>query len=72
MDDERKQQVDIFLGVKSKQYFPTLHLLYRDDPVLVMDYPESDDEMDGLGQLTWPLADKMRTSQVGWRTGTDV
>ena len=29
MDDERKFQVETFLGVKSRSYFPTLHLHYR-------------------------------------------
>lgn len=29
MDDERKAQVEVFLGVKGRSYFPTLHLQYR-------------------------------------------
>lgn len=29
MDEERKMQADIFLGLKQRLYFPTLHLPYR-------------------------------------------
>jgi hypothetical protein len=29
MDEERKQQVEMFLGWKGRSYFPTLHLPYR-------------------------------------------
>lgn len=29
MDEERKLQADIFLGLKQRLYFPTLHLPYR-------------------------------------------
>lgn len=29
MDEERKQQMEMFLGWKGKSYFPTLHLPYR-------------------------------------------
>jgi hypothetical protein len=32
MDDERKQQVEIFLGWKARSYFPTLHLPFRWGP----------------------------------------
>lgn len=29
MDEERKMQAEIFLGLKTRLYFPTLHLAYR-------------------------------------------
>lgn len=29
MDEERKMQADIFLGLKPRLYFPTLYLPYR-------------------------------------------
>ena len=29
MDDERKEQVEVFLGLKARSHFPTLHLPYR-------------------------------------------
>lgn len=29
MDEERKMQAEIFLGIKNKIYFPTLHIQYR-------------------------------------------
>ncbi len=29
MDEERKQQTDMFLGVKQTLYFPSLELSYR-------------------------------------------
>ncbi len=72
MDEERKQQIDMFLGVRPKQYFPTLHLAYRGDEGAAgvpLDWPESDDEVDPLGLLTWPLANekgpRVSMSQVG-------
>eukprot|EP00775_Hariotina_reticulata_P004193 gene4193-4441_t len=46
MDEERKNQTEIFLGLKNRQYFPTLHLEYREPEgvPLDQDWPESDDE----------------------------
>lgn len=29
MDEERKMQMEMFLGIKHKLYFPTLHVQYR-------------------------------------------
>ena len=29
MDEERKMQAEMFLGLKARLYFPTLHLAYR-------------------------------------------
>lgn len=76
MDEEKKQQAEIFLGWKGRQYFPTLHLPYRDDGLVMGDFPESDpeDDKDPLGFLSWPqsggaaaagaaLERKERTSQ---------
>jgi hypothetical protein len=31
MDEERKMQAEMFLGLKARLYFPTLHLAYRWD-----------------------------------------
>uniref|UniRef100_A0A383VGT2 WW domain-containing protein n=1 Tax=Tetradesmus obliquus TaxID=3088 RepID=A0A383VGT2_TETOB len=65
MDEERKMQAEMFLGMKARLYFPTLHLAYREPEGGVPDdWPESDDDeptasgeaaSDPLGLLTWPL-----------------
>ncbi|KAF6264364.1 hypothetical protein COO60DRAFT_1698391 [Scenedesmus sp. NREL 46B-D3] len=64
MDEERKMQAEMFLGLKARLYFPTLHLAYREPEGGVPDdWPESDDDEptasgevgDPLGLLTWPL-----------------
>eukprot|EP00878_Enallax_costatus_P041947 GHUV01048882.1.p1 GENE.GHUV01048882.1~~GHUV01048882.1.p1 ORF type:complete len:230 (+),score=47.22 GHUV01048882.1:824-1513(+) len=64
MDEERKMQAEIFLGIKNKIYFPTLHVQYRDADSVPDDFPESDDDSsadpDPLGLLSWPLESKSR------------
>eukprot|EP00879_Flechtneria_rotunda_P023570 GHRR01024935.1.p1 GENE.GHRR01024935.1~~GHRR01024935.1.p1 ORF type:complete len:159 (+),score=60.45 GHRR01024935.1:310-786(+) len=63
MDEERKMQAEMFLGIKQRFYFPTVHLHYREPEGVPLDedWPESDEEgeADPLGQLTWPLENKL-------------
>eukprot|EP00882_Tetradesmus_deserticola_P024707 GHRQ01027017.1.p1 GENE.GHRQ01027017.1~~GHRQ01027017.1.p1 ORF type:complete len:268 (+),score=148.12 GHRQ01027017.1:721-1524(+) len=73
MDEERKMQAEMFLGLKTRLYFPTLHLPYREPEGGVPDdWPESDDDeltaagevADPLGLLTWPL-ESSKTARSG-------
>lgn len=58
MDSDKLMQTEMFLGLKATTYFPTARMPYKDDAVLPLDYPESDDESDPIGRIPWPLPDK--------------
>lgn len=60
IDEEKKQQIEIFLGLKPQQYFVNVQVPYKDDDLLPLDYPESDDEQDPLAKLNWPPQEKNR------------
>ncbi|KAF8060490.1 SAC9 [Scenedesmus sp. PABB004] len=74
MDDERKMQAEIFLGLKRRTYFPTLHVEYREAEAVPDDWPESGDEADAeadpLGMLTWPLESGKARGGGGGAGGT--
>jgi hypothetical protein len=55
MDADKQQQLEMFLGLKPQQYLASTRLPYRDDPGLPLDYPETDDEEDAVGLLSFPL-----------------
>ncbi len=54
MDADKQQQLEMFLGLKLAHYLPATRLPYRDDPGLPLDFPETDDEEDAVGALSWP------------------
>ncbi|GAX77587.1 hypothetical protein CEUSTIGMA_g5031.t1 [Chlamydomonas eustigma] len=59
VDADKQMQMDIFLGLKHGEYFPNTYLYYKEDDVVPMDHPESEDDLDPVGCLSWPIRDKM-------------
>lgn len=57
-DADKQMQMDLFLGLKHKEYFGSTPLLYREDSVIPLDHSESGDEEDPVGRMCWPTPDK--------------
>lgn len=59
VDTDKQQQIEMFLGMKPAVYFPTTKLYYKDDALVPLDYPETDDDSDPVSAMDWvPAGDK--------------
>lgn len=58
VDSDKQMQMDMILGLKHQEYFPHTYLFYKEDATILLDYyPESDEEKDPVGKISWPKPD---------------
>ena len=66
VDADKQMQMDMILGLKHQEYFPHTYLFYREDSTILLDYyPESDEERDLVGKISWPKPEYSHKPPMG-------